>query len=140
MAVLGEGWYDRGRDWFGLPFRESFSEAVLRIPALFPGDRVTFLLGSAKAWHTHSQCASIEWKGGRTECVLQPAFPRTGWQAVQIESGGSPPDTGETEFRFRTEAWRHADYEDVADYRETGILLGAVFVESGSHATHTANP
>jgi hypothetical protein len=127
-SILGEGWYDRWPDWFGLPFRESFGRATLRIPGLGAGMQLTLLLGSALALHTGSQEVKIHLGKDQWEKTLVPAFPKTGWQAVTLEVPGDRGADSMIELVIETRPWCHGKYEDNKDFREVGILLGAVFV------------
>lgn len=127
-AILGDGWYGRCPEWFGLPYRESFGACSLRLPEIPKHGRITLVLGAPLCFHCPTQsltirCGDKEW---RRELTRQP--DGYGWQKVEIELADLCPDSGPVEIRLESQAWRHGDYEEIPDFREVGILLGAVFI------------
>ena len=127
-AILGEGWYDRAPDWFGLPFRESFPHSVLRIPSPPSARRVTLLLSSALAFHTGSQWVEISLGGDCTRCQIHG--PRAGleWQVVTVPVPSSCQTQSCLELRLRSQPWRHGEVENIKDFREVGILFAGVLM------------
>ncbi|MCA9439679.1 MAG: hypothetical protein KC964_02655 [Candidatus Omnitrophica bacterium] len=126
--ILGEGWYGRSHDWYGLPFRESFGRCSLRLPPIPGRTRLTLVLGSALCQHCPSQmlivrCGDREWS-----FELRPQPSGYGWQNVEIDLEDLCPEGGPLEIVLEPQKWRHGDYEDVQDFREVGILLGAVML------------
>ncbi|MCG3196827.1 MAG: hypothetical protein HUU16_09605 [Candidatus Omnitrophica bacterium] len=126
--IIGEGWYDRGPDWFGFPFRESFARGVLRIPALAPGDRLNLLLGSALAYHMGSQEVVIRLGSLNLKKVLRPPFPKSGWEFVSFRAPSDLPPGELAEVVLETPVWRHSVHDGSGDFREVGLLLGALFL------------
>jgi len=125
-SIVGEGWYDRMPDFFGLPFRESFPRATLRFDDLIAGEKISFVLGSAFALHESCQQVRIRIGKETWEREMRPPLPQTGWQAITVVV---PAGTKQTEVILETDGWRHGDYEDIADFREVGFLLGGVFIQ-----------
>jgi hypothetical protein len=127
-AILGQGWYDRCPDWFGLPFRESFPEAEIRLSEWREGDRLHLLCGSYLAALGKSQELRLEWGSSVVAHTLSQENQPAGWQWVSIDSprpgtkGGSPP------LRLVLEKWTHGEWEEVEDYRPVGIVFGGIFL------------
>ncbi len=126
--ILGEGWYDRGPEWFGFPFRESLARAVLRVPGVAPGDRLSLLLGSALAYHIGSQAIAVRLGSLCLETVLRPPFPKSGWEMVSLQAPADLPRQEPAELVLVTAGWRHASHDQPGDLREVGLLLGALFL------------
>ncbi len=127
-AILGEGWYDRAPEWFGLPFRESFPKAVLRIPFQAVAGQITLLLSSALAFHTGSQWVEISAGGCRTRYSLTPPTPGAEWRVVTVPVSRSTPPQGILEITLVSQPWRHGEVEGIQDFREVGILFAGVLV------------
>lgn len=127
-AILGEGWYDRAPDWFGLPFRESFPRAVLRIPSQAVTSRITLVLSSALAFHHGSQWVEITLGDFRARHLLPPPSPGGEWRLVGIPVPRRIPLQANLEVTLVAQAWRHGEMEPIKDFREVGILFAGVFV------------
>ena len=129
-AILGEGWYDRRAEWFGLPFRESCPRASLRLPEVADGDRVTLLLSSDLALHQGKQKVRVILADRAWDFEVRPPKPACGWQPFTIEAPRSAGDSSRSELVIESESWRHAAHEPIEDYREAGVLFAGVFVFS----------
>ena len=126
-SILGEGWYGRCPDWFGLPFRESFGRCSLRIPSNRPR-RITLVVGSALCFHQPDQSLHIRCQERDWTFRLVPQPEGYGWQVLTLDLDGLSPVHDFLEFSLEAEKWRHGDLEPVQDFREVGLLLGAVFL------------
>jgi hypothetical protein len=126
-AILGEGWYGRRPDWFGLPFRESFGRASLRVPDLEKGGKIVFLLSSCLALHTDRQTVRIQI--GEQSSTLTLSRPDTGrpWKTFTIEVPKGVRSEPLTSILLETDEWRHGNYEPIPDFREVGLLFAGVF-------------
>ena len=127
-VILGEGWYDRAPDWFGLPFRESFPQAVLRIPTQAISGPVTLLLSSALAFHQGSQWVEITVGETRTRHFLPPPTPGVAWRAVIVPVLRQLPAHECLEITLTAQPWRHGEVEGIPDFREVGLLFAGVLV------------
>ena len=126
--ILGDGWYGRCHDWYGLPYRESFGLCTLRLPSLSNGSHITLVLGSALCQHCPSQplivrCGSREWR-----FELRPQPSGYGWQNIDLDFDEECESGDSVELVLEPQKWRHGDYEEIQDFREVGILLGAVLL------------
>jgi len=130
IAVLGEGWYDRSPEWFGLPYRESFPRATLRVPVLGVGDRLTLLLSSNLGLRRGEQQTSLRVGENKLEFTLKPQLHGICWQTVSLDIRSSVSKEKERILAIESEGWRHGDIEEVPDFREVGVLLAAVFLRS----------
>lgn len=126
--LLGEGWYDRAPDWFGLPFRESYPRSVLRFPELKTGDKATLLLSSDLAIHVGNQAVRFRLGEQTWEQNLRPPGLASDWQPITLAIQDPSPQSGLSLLEIDSEPWRHGQYEEVQDYREVGVLLAGVFV------------
>jgi len=127
-AILGEGWYDRAPDWFGFPFRESFPQAVLRIPVQAVTHQVILLLSSALAIHAGSQWVEINPGGPVSRITLPPPSPGAEWRVVRIPVLQASLGREYLEITLKAQPWRHGEVEEIKDFREVGILFGGVLV------------
>lgn len=128
-AVLGDGWYGRVPDYYGLPCRESFPQASLLLPKVQRGDRITLLLASVMANYRDSQRVWIHYEGLTWEKQLLTG--EDPWQRWTFELPFDPaPDQPFWQIPLRAEQWHHADFENNHDFRPVGILLAGVFVTS----------
>ncbi len=127
-VILGEGWYDRAPDWFGLPFRESFPRAILRIPSQAVAGPVTLLLSSALAFHNGAQWVEISVGEACTRHVLPAPIPGQEWRAVTVPPPPRISSSGCLEITLVAQPWRHGELEEIQDFREVGILFAGVLV------------
>ncbi len=127
--ILGEGWYGRSPEWYGLPYRESFARCTLRLPGLPSGSHLTLVLGSALCQHRPSQYLRVSCGGREWELELKPLPDGYGWQNIGLDLADLCSPGEPTEIELVPQKWRHGDFEEVQDFREVGILLGAVLVE-----------
>ncbi len=127
-AILGEGWYGRCDDWYGLPFRESFGRCTLRIPRRSHKRHLTLVLGSALCLHRPSQTLTVRCRDQEWKFELKPQPRGYGWQNIDVDLAQLGSSDEPIEVVLETQRWRHGDYEEIQDFREVGILLGAVLL------------
>lgn len=128
-VILGAGWYDRIPDFFGVPARESFPTAELILPPLPGPGHLTLLLGSALALHKESQIVTVTAFGLTTKHRVAPVLPHTGWQPITLPVVDTEHSSRVGRILLQTDLWRHGDFEPIADFREVGFLLAAVFFQ-----------
>lgn len=125
-AVLGRGWYGRGADWYGLPFRESCPEAELRFRKTAEDHTLHLLLAAPPALHQADWCCRVQIHAENYAWVFRPPLPATGWQVFQQSLERVP--AGDLVVRFESPAWCPDEFEHNGDRRQLGLLFAGAFI------------